>query len=87
MHTIRSSSVEPNSDSRFSFSVSKKVASKAVDRNKYRRRGYSVIRNNINKIKSGFFSAFSFKKGEGPIKFSELEKEILGLLSSAGMLK
>lgn len=84
MYINKSSADTP---SRFSFSVSKKVAQKAVDRNKYRRRGYSVISRNIGKIKLDHFFVFSFKKGSAGLKFSELEKEILELLSISGMLK
>lgn len=85
MYASRINPSDSASPSRFSFSVSKKVLPKAVDRNKYRRRGYSVIARHINKVKSGYLMAFSFKKGTVPKKFSDLEKEILGLLSSAGV--
>lgn len=71
---------------RFSFSVSKKVSPLAVDRNKYRRRGYSVIRSNLNKIKDGYFLFFSFKKGSISVTSQALEKEILALLSEALVL-
>lgn len=72
--------------SRFSFSVSKKVFKRAVDRNKYRRRGYGVISRNIKSIKPGFFYFFSFKKIDKKILFSDLEKEIINLLDKAGVL-
>ncbi|TSC70546.1 MAG: hypothetical protein CEO12_267 [Parcubacteria group bacterium Gr01-1014_46] len=68
-------------DSKFSFSVSKKVLKRAVDRNKLRRRGYSVISRNLKKIKPGFFVFFLYKKGFEK-DYSLLEKEINGLLSS-----
>jgi ribonuclease P protein component len=73
-------------DSRFAFSVSKKVAKSAVERNKYRRRGYSIISKNSTKIKKGFYFFFSFKKNSIPIAFTNLEKEVGELLSSASML-
>lgn len=72
--------------SRFSFSVSKKVYPRAVDRNKYRRRGYSVVSENTNQIKPGHYFLFSFKKTPNPPSFHELEGEIRGLLSRSGML-
>lgn len=85
MYASRINSSDSALPSRFSFSVSKKVAKKAVDRNKYRRRGYSIIARHISKVKSGYLIALSFKKGIVPQKFSDLEKEILELLSSAGV--
>ena len=52
-----------------------------MDRNKYRRQGYSIIYKYLQKIPDGFLFFFSFKKGQYPVLFSELEKEIAGLLS------
>lgn len=75
-----------NKETKFSFSVSKKVCKNAVDRNKYRRQGYSVISKNIKQIKPGYLCSFSFKKGRGSIDFSTLEKEIVQLLSDALVL-
>ncbi len=66
--------------SRFSFSASKKVAKQAVDRNKLRRRGYSVINRNIDKIKTGNFYFFSYKKGFEK-DYEGLEMDIMKLLS------
>src|SRR3989338_9997717 len=63
-------------ESKFSFSVSKKVCSKAVDRNKLRRWGYSVVSDNLKQIGFGYFCFFSFKKTLKPNSFSVLEKEV-----------
>ncbi len=87
MYVVKTDSSNSTNDSQFSFSVSKKVAKKAVDRNKYRRRGYSVISRHTNKIKTGYLCFFSFKKGVGSMKFPELEKEILELLKVSNMLE
>ncbi len=73
-------------NSKFSFSVSKKIHKKAVDRNKCRRIGYSVILRHLKQIKSGYYFFFSFKKTPKLISFATLEKEILELLSTLGML-
>jgi len=73
-------------ESKFSFSVPKKAYPKAVDRNKHRRRGYSVIYRHLEQIKSGYYCFFSFKKITKPTPFPLLEKEILELLSLSGML-
>ncbi len=76
-----------STDSKFSFSVSKKVSSSAVLRNKLRRMGYSVIEKNIKNIKSGVILSFSFKKGVEKYSFNQIEKEILDLLSKASVLE
>jgi|ERR1700733_1812601 len=86
-------SVANNSEgpSRFSFSVSKKVCKNAVDRNKFRRRGYAVVRGLLKKTKSGFLCVFSFKKASmtnsKKISFAEMEKEITDLLTASGVLE
>ncbi len=76
-----------NNPSRVAFSVSKKVCSKAVDRNRYRRIGYSVVSKFLSNIKSGYFLFFVYKKGSIPVKFSILEKEIEALLSGSCVLE
>lgn len=75
-----------NKKTKIAFSVSKKVCQNAVDRNKYRRRGYSVIKNNLGRIKDGFYLIFSFKKTGSKLKYEAIENEILGLLSNSGVL-
>lgn len=72
--------------SKFSFSVSKKVAKTAVSRNKQRRRGYSIITKKGVSIKPGFSCLLVFKKGADLIKFESLEKEISELLYSVNVL-
>ena len=72
--------------SRFSFSVSKKVCKNAVDRNRLRRVGYSIIEKNIEKIIEKHLLFFVFKKNIISVKFDILEKEVLELLSNALML-
>lgn len=73
-------------ESQFSFSVSKKVSKSAVSRNKLRRRGYSSIER-LKNIKPGFQAIFSFKKGAEKYKFSQIEREIINLLSNASVLE
>jgi ribonuclease P protein component len=67
--------------SRFAFSVSKKVSKRAVDRNRLRRQGYSIVGKYLSEIPSGFLFFFSFKKSAYPVSSTDLEKEICGLLS------
>ncbi len=76
----------PKEPSRFSFSVSKKVHKLAVDRNKYRRRGYSVVSQHVANARPGYLCFFVFKKGSGSIKFETLQKEVLDLLHTSGVI-
>src|SRR3954469_8596110 len=72
--------------SQFSFSASKKVAKLATDRNRLRRRGYSIITPLLPRIRPGYLCFFSFKKGSGTISFEVLEQEVATLLSQANLL-
>ncbi len=74
-------------NSKFSFSASKKNYKDAVVRNKLRRRGYSIIKNNIRGIQNGHFFFFSYKKGGEKLDFSELNEEIVKLLSNYTVLE
>ena len=66
--------------SRFAFSVSKKVCKNAVDRNRLRRQGYSIVTKHIKEIPDGFFCVFMYKKGSHLALFSDLEKEVMYIL-------
>ena len=83
---LYSLSTRENTLSKFSFSVSKKVYKNAVDRNKYRRRGYAVINNHLKQIKIGYLCFFSFKKILNKLTFKVLEEQILHLLTLSGVL-
>ena len=71
--------------SQFTFSVSKKVSKLAVNRNRFRRQGYSVVER-IPNIKPGYFCFFTFKNTLN-LKYSQIEAEIVELLSLSGMLE
>jgi ribonuclease P protein component len=77
----RTDNVGTGTPSRFAFSVSKKVCKLAVDRNRLRRQGYSIVGKHLAEIPDGFLFFFSFKKATYPVSSVELEKEICGLLS------
>ncbi|MFH0804524.1 MAG: ribonuclease P protein component [Candidatus Zambryskibacteria bacterium] len=53
--------VPQNDQSRFCFSVSKKVAKSAVVRNRLRRAGYRLLEKYIPKIKPNVLATFSFR--------------------------
>ena len=74
------------SPSQFSFSASKKISIKAVDRNKLRRRGYATIRDVIKHIEPGYYAAFSFKKGAEKATFSEIRDTVLQLLERSSVI-
>jgi len=48
-------------NSRFCFSISKKIAKKAVVRNRLRRSGYRILKDYLLKIELGVIVNFSFK--------------------------
>jgi len=78
--------LEASTPSKFSFSVSKKVCKHAVDRNKHRRRAYSIVSKCIKQAKPSFLCFFSFKKDACSITYKDLEKEIVFLLGSASVI-
>ncbi len=69
-------------ESRFAFSVSKKIFKNATKRNLSRRRGYCVIHKIINTIYPGYFFFFSYKKSLQPLSFEDVQNEITHLLAS-----
>ena len=71
---------------KFSFVVSKAVDKKAVNRNLLKRRGYSIARKHIKKIKNNCFFIFFFKKGAVKLSFKDLEEEIVYLLKKSKTL-
>lgn len=72
-------------NSRFGFSISKKVAKKAVIRNKLRRCGYKIIKNYINSIPKGVLMTISFRKI--PKNNTEIETNLENLLKKSKLIK
>ena len=72
---------------RFSFVVSKKIASRAVKRNVLKRRGYSFLQKNKKNINPSFVVIFFLKKGVEKLSMAEFHKEIFLLLKKAGVWK
>jgi len=62
--------------------VSKKISSRAVDRNKVRRRLANAVANNISKIKKGARVIILGKKGILEVKEEMLELEIGAILEN-----
>ncbi|MBI2045940.1 MAG: ribonuclease P protein component [Parcubacteria group bacterium] len=70
--------------SRFAFVVSKKVAAKATERNKLKRRGYAFLQRNKKTIKPSFVAAFLLKKGAEKLSPAGFHAEIETLLKKIG---
>ena len=68
-----------------SFVVSGKAVKSAVDRNKLRRIGKSVIYQNLDSIKQGCVIVFFFNKDIKEISKKEIRKEILDILKQSDL--
>jgi ribonuclease P protein component len=66
----------PEKHSIFAFVVSSKVAKKATERNKLKRRARHIVKKILPKIKKGLGVIIFFKKGTEKMTSLELEKEI-----------
>ena len=86
LYIVKNNENLANNKSKFSFSISKKIALKATLRNKYRRRGYSAINKHLKQIKGGYKMFFVYKKNSIPLDYNKLESEIIGLLGDSGVL-
>jgi ribonuclease P protein component len=53
--------LKPESQSRFYFSVSKKISKSAVARNRIRRAGYQLLQKYLPELKPNILALFSFK--------------------------
>lgn len=75
-----------NLETKFSFIVSKKVSKNAIKRILIKRRGYNIIKDNIEHIKSGFLCVFHFKKGFKIPTNEEINNQVMYLLKKANIL-
>lgn len=80
----------PSKVARFSFVISKKIKKTAVERNKFRRRGYATIapfvKTFLNNRNKPCECLFFYKKEALKATFSETNADINGLLKYAGIL-
>ncbi|MES3005021.1 MAG: ribonuclease P protein component [Patescibacteria group bacterium] len=70
-------------DKKFAFSVSKKVARGAVQRNKLRRQGYATLRTIVNSTQPGFLYLFIYKKTPKTPSYKEIKENITSLLGTS----
>lgn len=79
--------VKKEGKTRFSVAVSKKVAKNAVDRNKIRRRVYSLLRKFVDTTKSDYKIVISVKSGIDKADNELLYKELESDFVKSGLLK
>lgn len=72
--------------SKFSVVVPASVEKKAVKRNKFKRRGRSVLIKNKDNIKRGVNIAVFLKKESKELKFDDFERELISLFEKSGLL-
>jgi len=72
---------------RIGFVVSRKIAKKAVLRNKIKRRLREAVRPNLAKVKSGYDLIFFTKKGIEGKDFWQIKEAVSKLLQRAKLLK
>lgn len=85
--SLRFYQTEKTTPSRFSFVVSKKIASSAVERNTLKRRGYSFLQKNKERIRPAFVAAFFLKKGAEKLSTARFGDEVASLLLKTGVWK
>lgn len=77
----------PEEITRIGFVVSQKISKKAFLRNKIKRRMREVVKNNLEKIKSGYDLIFFTKREIKEKDFLEIEKIIEQILRKAELLE
>ena len=70
----------------FAFVVSRKVAAKAVDRNKLKRRARTIARELLPRIKDNYTCLLFFKKEATSLSYQELKKAIYDLLHLSSII-
>ena len=78
----------PNNEqknSRFCFSVSKKVAKSAVVRNRMRRSGYNLLKKHIPQIKPNTLATFSYRAA--PKNNDDIIKNLESILKESNLIK
>ncbi|MDP3996560.1 MAG: ribonuclease P protein component [bacterium] len=84
--TFRLLKLENDKEKRFTVAVPKRLASKAVYRNKIKRKAMAVLRVVFPVIKSGFAGIFFLKRDISDLQRDDLEGEMKNLLGKARIL-
>ena len=84
--TLRYTKKKNIKNTKCSFVVSKKIAKKAVERNKLRRAGYFILSEIKDSVSLGSSCIFFLKKEGKNLSPSEIKIEIKNLLRKAGVL-
>ena len=77
-------SADPN-ELKFGFVVSLKISKKAVKRNKLKRRMREIVRQEIPKLKKGFWGIFLPQRSALELNFWDLKKEIVEIFQKANL--
>ena len=72
-----------NGENRYGISIPKKTG-KAVIRNKIKRRVKNIIDNNKNSMQSGYDYVIIIRKGILELTYTDMENELLKLMSNIG---
>ena len=73
--------------SRFSVVISKKIAKKAVERNKIRRRVYSSLNTLLPRLTDGFLCVFMMKDQIKAMEYEKIKKNIEDFFVNLSILK
>lgn len=73
--------------SKFTCVISKKVIKKAVQRNLFKRRFFSIVQKKYKELSGNRAVIFFLKKGGEQLSFDDLEKEILSIFKKIGLEK
>ena len=79
--------VKVDGTSRFSLAVPKKIAKKAVDRNRIRRRVYSALQSLHSRLPSGIHGVFIIKSAILKSSFSDIVGTLRSFFVKNGLLK
>lgn len=82
---LKTISTKDQKMSRFAFVVPKKIAKKAVIRNKLRRQGYEIVGDYLKSTKPTTSSIFILKKNPDQEK-NQYQKEVIDLLKKASII-
>ena len=77
---------EPTKPTLFAFVVSNKVAPRAVDRNKLKRRARAIVRELLPQIKDNYACLLFFKKEARSLSYQELKKSITNVLHLSSVI-
>ena len=70
----------------FAFVVSHKVAARAVDRNRLKRRARAIVRDLLSKVKDNYACLLFFKKPAAKLSYQELKNVIQEIITRSNVI-